>query len=182
MGAILEAVPSTASVVLANGFISRDGYAHDRDANFYMLGSMGLAASIGLGVALARPDCTIVVIDGDGNLLMGLSALPMVGAWQPLRFLHVVLDNGTYASTGGQPTVAAAVNFPSFALASGYRRALSESVVAALPGRVEELLVERGPTLLHIRVNAFETPRTPRVALEPVEIADRFSRSIEALQ
>src|ERR1051326_3341463 len=102
---VLDALPRH-HVVMANGFLSRDGCAHgDAERYFYMLGSMGLAASIGLGVALVRPEARVAVLDGDGNVLMGLSALPMAGAWRPRHLLHVVLDNGCYASTGGLRSV-----------------------------------------------------------------------------
>jgi thiamine pyrophosphate-dependent acetolactate synthase large subunit-like protein len=103
-------------VVAANGHISRDACAaRDRPGSFYMVGSMGLAGAIGLGLALAQPLRGVVVIDGDGNLLMGLGCLPLVAERAPARFLHVVLDNGSYASTGGQRSIAGAVDLAAVA-------------------------------------------------------------------
>ena len=90
-------------VVACNGMISRELYTlGDQPNRFYMLGSMGLASTIGLGLALRRPERTVVVLDGDGNVLMNMGALGNVGQAGPANFYHLVLDNGVHASTGGQ--------------------------------------------------------------------------------
>ncbi|MCR4290106.1 MAG: thiamine pyrophosphate-dependent enzyme [Candidatus Scalindua sp.] len=93
-------------VVCANGLISREAFTiRDRPENFYMIGSMGMASSIGMGVALNKPSKKTIILEGDGNLLMNLGSLPMVGSLQPGNLLHIVLDNEVYASTGNQPTI-----------------------------------------------------------------------------
>ena len=114
-------------VVHANGYICRESFAvRDRPENFYMIGSMGLASSIGLGAALARDDRTVVIFDGDGNLLMNLGILPMIGdagrRRRPRRFVHIVFDNGVYASTGGQLSPGQATRLDRVAAAAGYAR------------------------------------------------------------
>ena len=87
------------------GFPSRELYAvKDRSENFYMLGSMGLASSIGLGLALARPDRKVIVLDGDGAVLMNLGTLATIAHQAPENYLLVILDNCCYGSTGSQPT------------------------------------------------------------------------------
>ena len=97
-------------VVHANGFISRESFnIEDRLGNFYMIGSMGLASSIALGVALNKPERRVVVFDGDGNVLMNLGSLAMISALQPRNFVHVVYDNEAYGSTGNQRTVSGQV-------------------------------------------------------------------------
>ena len=78
--------------------------AGDHDRNFYLWGAMGGAVMIGLGVALARPDVPVVVITGDGEMLMGMGGLATVGLQQPANLSIVVLDNGRYGETGGQPS------------------------------------------------------------------------------
>jgi thiamine pyrophosphate-dependent acetolactate synthase large subunit-like protein len=176
---VLEALSASDLVVQANGHISRDGYSCRREAaDFYMLGSMGLAAAIGLGVALAEPAARVVVLDGDGNVLMGLGVLPMVGAWQPSRFLHAVFDNGTYASTGGQVTLSPVVDLVAAALACGYRRAARVETEAALREATAAFLGQSGPSLLHVRVSAEEPAAQPRVDLEPPAIARRFAAAV----
>ena len=92
-------------IISANGFISRDLFSTlDKDSNFYMIGSMGLASSIGLGIAIKNPRKRIFVFDGDGNILMNLGSLVTIGSIQPRNFIHIIFDNHVHESTGGQPT------------------------------------------------------------------------------
>jgi len=92
-------------IVASLGHPAYDLYAAgDRPANFYTWGSMGLASSIGLGLALARPDVRVFVLDGDGSLLMNLGSLATIGQLSPANLVLVVMDNEEYATTGGQPT------------------------------------------------------------------------------
>lgn len=77
----------------------------DQPSNFYMLGTMGLASSIGLGLALAQPK-TVISIDGDGSILTNLGTLPTIGNNCPSNFILMIIDNGSYGSTGDQPTYA----------------------------------------------------------------------------
>jgi len=94
-----------ALIVCNIGFPSRELYAvKDRPENFYMLGSMGMASSIGLGLALARQDRRVISIDGDGSVLMNLGTLATIANYAPSNYLLIILDNGAYCSTGCQPT------------------------------------------------------------------------------
>jgi thiamine pyrophosphate-dependent acetolactate synthase large subunit-like protein len=144
-----------------------------------MVGSMGLAAPIGLGLALAKPELGAVVVEGDGNVLMGLAALPMAGAWQPRHFLHVVLDNGAYESTGSQPTVSAAMDLPAIARGAGYRRAAAAGSTAAIRQLVEAWLDAEGPSLVRVPV-ALGEPPARRVAEEPPAVTARVATAIGA--
>lgn len=98
----------TDELVLCNiGFPSRELYElDDRSENFYMIGSMGLVSSIGLGLALARKDKKIIVIDGDGSFLMNLGAIVTVFAQNPSNLTWIVINNEAYGSTGNQETYA----------------------------------------------------------------------------
>jgi thiamine pyrophosphate-dependent acetolactate synthase large subunit-like protein len=163
-------------IVSANGMISRETFACTASgaARFYMLGSMGLAATIGLGIALAEPSVLVTVLDGDGNVLMNLGALAMIGAAKPRRFLHVVLDNESYDSTGGQPSLSASIQLEVLAFTCGYTRAervdTAESLAAALartPG---------GAQLLLVRVAPGASRDVPRIDTEPAEIAASVRR------
>jgi thiamine pyrophosphate-dependent acetolactate synthase large subunit-like protein len=90
-------------IVASVGHASYDLFAvEDRPANFYTWGSMGLASSIGLGLALSRPNLRVFVIDGDGSLLMNLGSLATIGWSRPANLVILVLDNQQYATTGGQ--------------------------------------------------------------------------------
>jgi thiamine pyrophosphate-dependent acetolactate synthase large subunit-like protein len=96
--------------------------AGDRD--FRLLGLMGAAGSIGLGVAIARPDQTVWVIDGDGSLMMQLGLLGAIADAKPERFCHIVLDNRIYAVSGAQPVPASETfDWVAVALAAGYQHA-----------------------------------------------------------
>lgn len=101
----VAAAAGGALVICNIGFPSRELYAAaDRPENFYMLGSMGLASSIGLGLALARPERKVVVLDGDGSVLMNLGTLATIAHHAPDNYLLIILDNCCYGSTGSQPT------------------------------------------------------------------------------
>jgi phosphonopyruvate decarboxylase len=106
---ILVELAGGAPVVASLGHPAYDLFAAgDRPQNFYTWGSMGLATSIALGLALARGDLRVFVVDGDGSLLMNLGSLATIGLFQPANLTVVVMDNEEYATTGGQPTPTAA--------------------------------------------------------------------------
>lgn len=162
-------------VVCANGLLSREAFAErDRAANFYMIGSMGLAGSIGLGLALTRPERRVLVLDGDGNLLMGLGALATIADAAPRNLLHAVIDDGVHATTGGQRASSAVVDLGRLAGAAGYRWVRSVDDDAALPEAARALLVAEGPAILHVRVERRAHAAPPRVSLPPEEMAERF--------
>jgi phosphonopyruvate decarboxylase len=169
-----------APVVHANGFICRESFSlGDRPQNFYMIGSMGLASSIGLGVALARPDRPTVVFDGDGNLLMNLGILPMVGGGPlmgggpPANFVHVVFDNDVYGSTGNQASPSRRARLDAIAAASGYRSTAAVTQAAAVADAVAAALRGDGPAFVLAKVTA-EEREAPRIPYSPEEIRDRF--------
>jgi thiamine pyrophosphate-dependent acetolactate synthase large subunit-like protein len=98
-------VAGDAAIIASLGHPAYDLFAAaDRPRNFYTWGSMGLASSIGLGLALARPDVRVVVLDGDGSLLMNLGSLATIGLLRRSNLVVIVMDNQEYATTGGQPT------------------------------------------------------------------------------
>jgi len=167
-----------AQVICATGYISREACAAgDRPERFYMIGSMGQASSIGLGVALAQPKRPVVVLDGDGALLMNLGIVTMVGALAPANYYHLVLDNGVYASTGNQPT-GASVPLESFARAAGYRRVERVDAANALRDRMRALLTEQGPAFCLVAVEPDEQTAAARVPHEPEVMASRFRQTL----
>lgn len=166
-------------VIHCNGMVSREAFQiKDRAENFYMIGSMGLAASIGLGVALARPDRKVLIFDGDGNVLMNLGTLTEVAAFKPANFFHFCFDNGVYGSTGNQPTLARVVDLARVARSAGFRIVKTVHEKTALEKIVTELLQERGPIFLLVKVIPEEEYETAgRVTLAPEEIRDRFMKA-----
>ena len=108
-------------IISANGFISRDLFSiSDTRPTFYMIGSMGLASSIGLGIALKDTGRKVFVLDGDGNILMNLGSLTTIGSLKPKNLIHVVFDNSVHESTGSQPTNTNFVSIEKIAKACGY--------------------------------------------------------------
>ncbi len=147
--------------------------AGHRPQNFYMLGSMGLAFPIALGVALAQPNRRVFALEGDGSLLMQLGCLATVAMRAPKNLTMVVWDNGLYQITGAQPTPAAAVaDIVAIAVASG----LSNSAWAADEEDFERLIDQSmsasGPTLIGVRID--DKPGTGTTRRDPVQIRERF--------
>jgi phosphonopyruvate decarboxylase len=161
-------------VIHANGYICRESCSvADRPENFYMIGSMGLASSIGLGVALARPDRPTLVFDGDGNVLMNLGTLAQIAAAAPRNLVHIVFDNGVYGSTGNQRSLSTAVRLDALAEAAGYRRVAVATDAEALVTTVREMRRSDGPHFVLVRVTT-EEASAPRIPHTPAEIRDRF--------
>ena len=166
------------AVIHANGYPSRESHAiSDRAQNFYMLGSMGLASAIGLGIALARPTLGTVIFDGDGNLLMSLGILPMVAGYRPARFVHCVFDNEVYGSTGNQRSAAPGAALGELAAAAGYRTVATAFEEREVADRMAAALRSEGPHFLHIKVTS-EAADVPRIKHTPAQIRDRFRTSL----
>jgi phosphonopyruvate decarboxylase len=169
-------------VVASTGFPSRELFAvADRPGNFYMQGSMGHASSFGLGVAHARPDRTVLVLDGDGSALMHLGALSVIGDSAPPNLLHVVLDNGIHESTGGQPVASGGTSFAGIAAAAGYRTAVACDSLPALATALRAALDFPGPHLLAVPTLPRSSVMPPRAtaAAPPGELAQRFARAAQ---
>jgi thiamine pyrophosphate-dependent acetolactate synthase large subunit-like protein len=150
------------------------------DSALYMWGGMGLTHSIGLGVALARPERNVVILDGDGSLLMGLGGLATIGTERPRNLLHVVLDNAAWGNTGGQPThTARGLRLEAVAAACGYpvtcRTATAGQFRAAVGGFV------RSPdcTLILAPIEYVPVGRGP-ITPDPVGIKRRFVGALTA--
>lgn len=171
-----------ALIIHANGMISRESFTHrDREENFYMIGSMGLACSIGLGVAMSKPDHRVIVLDGDGNVLMNLGALAMVGDIQPRNLIQVVLDNESYGSTGGQRSISNHIALERFAAAAGYARVERVITEQELEKALDAVLVADGPSFLLVKVEPDNLEGIGRVSHPPEVIAVRFARAAQQL-
>lgn len=150
--AIDEVVGERAPVIGTTGKTSRELHAlGDRPNHFYMVGSMGCAPSVALGVARHRPGGgPVVCLDGDGAALMRLEAWAGVATYRPAGFVHVLLDNGVHDSTGGQPSLGPAVRFAEVAHALGYAHAVRVCSAPRLGEEVAAAMGRDGPTLIHV--------------------------------
>lgn len=151
--------------------------AGQRPQNFYMLGSMGLACPIALGVALAQPGRFVVALEGDGSLLMQLGCLATIGTLRPKNLLVVVMDNACYQITGGQPTATAGnVDLVGVAHASGIPSSHWAPDEASFEALVERCLAEPGPHLIAARID--NQPATGTTERDPAAIRHRFMRAM----
>jgi len=171
---LLGVLPHDAAVIATTGKSGRELFTiDDRPQHFYQVGSMGCAAAMGLGVALNRTR-PVVVIDGDGAALMKLGSLATVGAYGAENLVHIVLDNGTYDSTGGQPTTSGGVNFAAVAAACGYVRSVTCDELSTFDAAVENALRLPGPHLVHMRIQPGSMKNLGRPNVPPHEVAQRF--------
>ena len=164
-------------IVSANGFISRDLFEIcDKKSNFYMIGSMGLASSIGLGVALKNPKKTIFIFDGDGNILMNLGSLVTIGSLSPKNLVHIVFDNEVHESTGSQPTNSKNVSLEKIASNLNYKvyKIASESKLIKI---LKQIKNKPGPIFLLVKISKSKE-QSSRVSWDPEIIRNRFMASL----
>ena len=162
-------------IIAANGFISRDLFnAKDRNTNFYMIGSMGLASSIGLGVALKTPKKKIFVFDGDGNILMNLGSLTTIGSLKPKNLIHMVFDNSVHESTGSQPTNTNFVSIEKIAKACNYNHTFTVKTKNGFEKILRKIKKLKGPIMIVVKIQQSNDKKSARVDYEPVEIKERF--------
>lgn len=168
-------------VVCTTGYTCRDMQAvADRPENFYLIGAMGVAASVGLGLALRNRSAAVVVLDGDGSILMGLGALAMVGGLEPANLLHVVLDNEAFASTGGQGTYSSKVRLDALAASAGYRCVRRAQQPGEARSAFRALRAERGPSFLLLKCRQDAGEPMARVRIPPEEMTARFREASHA--
>ncbi|MFI6649049.1 phosphonopyruvate decarboxylase [Streptomyces sp. NPDC050529] len=151
----VEPLLEGAAVVSTTGYTSRELFGvTGSKSHFYMQGSMGHAAAFGLGVALRSPHVPVVVLDGDGAAIMHLGTMSSVGAAAPANFVHLVFDNGSYESTGGQATTSRSTDFAGVARAAGYASARLCCTVGEVMDALGAALRGAGPHLVVARVES----------------------------
>ena len=163
-------------LIASTGFNGRELYAiEDRPNQLYMVGSMGCAASFGLGLSLVRPDKKVIVIDGDGAVLMRMGNMATVGAYGGDNYYHLLLDNHVHESTGGQATVSPVVDFQSVATACGY-----QSIFSATPGQPEiaGFLQTKAPAFMLIETRHGVPDGLPRPSVKPADTARRLMKHL----
>ena len=166
------------AVVASLGHPAYDLYAaEDRPANFYTWGSMGLASSIGLGLAMAQPDRRVVVLDGDGSLLMNLGSLATIGWVLPKNLTIIVWDNALYGTTGGQDTATAhGTDLAAAARAMNVSHAVTVDTKADLETALTQVDAGPGPRVIVAKVG--ENLPATKPPLDCVFIKQRFMAAI----
>jgi thiamine pyrophosphate-dependent acetolactate synthase large subunit-like protein len=149
-----------------------------RPQNFYMLGSMGLACPIALGVALAQPQRRVIALEGDGSLLMQVGALATIAMLKPRNLTIILWDNSCYQITGSQPTVTAyGADLVGMAQAAGLSQSAWASDEAMFDDMVARALAEDGPWLIGVRIDS--EPARGATERDPVVIHRRFAQGIQ---
>lgn len=167
-----------ALVVTGLGSTCYDAGVHDHLNTFYLWGAMGAAAMVGLGLALAQPARRVVVITGDGEMLMGLGSIATIGAQKPANLSIVVIDNELYSETGMQPThTARGVSLAGIAKAADF--ALAETVYTddALDRAIQALYETAGPVFLDVKVGNKRYPMSIRMR-DGAHIKNRFRENL----
>lgn len=173
--AVLESLTGREAIIATTGKTGRELFTiADRSNHLYVVGGMGTASAIGFGVARALPRQPVVVIDGDGAALMKLGALATIGYYQPANLLHIVLDNESHDSTGGQHTASSVVRFAEMAAAANYRRAAAADDPAEARALFKEMSQQPGPSLLHIKIRPGSPKNLGRPTVKPHEVKERF--------
>ncbi len=151
-------------VVATTGKPSRELFAlKDRAQNFYMQGSMGHAPAIGLGIALNQTKKRVIILDGDGALLMHMGILSTIGHYRPKNVVHIVLDNEAYETTGNQDTTSSTTDFAAVAKSCGYSTVTTVVTKEMLKKSLRSCGKGIGPHFIRIKINRIPTEKIPRI-------------------
>ena len=150
------------------------------DLNYTFVGAMGQGSSHALGLALGRPDKRVVVLDGDGSLLMNLGSLVTIANAAPKNYLHCLCENGTYETNGSVPIPRAGqIRFADMAKAAGYRATYEISSLNEWDRQLPKLLREDGPIFVDLKVQPGEQYPENFPRLYSTEYRDKFRRALE---
>jgi len=173
---VAETDVSETVLIGSTGFNGRELYAvADRPNHLYMVGSMGCVSSLGLGLSLVKPDKKIVVVDGDGAVLMRMGNMATVGAYGADNLYHLLLDNRVHESTGGQATVASSVDFAALAAACSYNTIFSSP--EGMPD-LAGFLQAGAPAFLQVQTSRGVPDGLPRPSVRPADVARRLMQHI----
>jgi len=175
---VVDNINGNEAIVSTTGKTSRELFEYrvargEKPRDFYTVGSMGCSSAIALGIAL-HDDKPVYVFDGDGAVLMQMGTLGTIGAYKPGNLQHIIFDNGSHDSTGGQPTVSTYVNFEQIALACGYNSAQTIYTKQELKDSIKILKERMGPNLLIVKVNKGARKNLGRPTTMPVENKEAF--------
>ncbi len=164
-----EIIVSTTGKTSRELFEIREALGQGHDSDFLTVGCMGHANQIALGMAIAKPHRKVICIDGDGALLMHMGSLAINGAVSPKNFIHIVINNGSHESVGGQPTVADSIDVVKIAEANNYVSAVSVSTPEALNDILTGIVTLEGPALIEIKTKVGSRNDLGRPTIKPVD-------------
>jgi phosphonopyruvate decarboxylase len=143
-----------------------------------MVGSLGCIASMGLGLSLAKANKNIIVIDGDGSLLMRMGSMATIGHYAPHNMLHILLDNNTHDSTGGQYTVSHNVDFLQVASSCSYTKSIYVHNLDELQDAITIWKSDKQLTFLYLRIKGGSSKALGRPSSKPFEVKQKMMKFI----
>ena len=152
---------------------------HPHPLNCISVGAMGLASTLALGIAIGRPDKRVIVLDGDGSLIMSLSSLATIAEAAPVNLLHIVCENGCYESNGGHPIPSRGrLNFAEMARAAGYRYCAEFDDIAKFEAEIGSILQMDGPSFVTVKVEADGPPVSEFGAVHGAAARNAFKNAL----
>lgn len=179
---ILNSLSKDEIIISNTGYISRllfeyrESNEKDHYKSFYNIGSMGCASSIGLGIALQKPQKRIIVFDGDGAAIMQMGAFSTIGKYSPANFVHIIIDNEAHESTGSQPTNSSIIKFEDLAIASNYRWSIKIETKEQLLDSLDNIKNRDGPILILIKTKLHSALNLKRPDKLPKEYKEEFMK------
>ncbi len=173
--ALKEAANPETLFIATTGFTGRElNEIKDEAQNFYMVGSLGCASSIALGISLAKPKQKVLVLDGDGSILMRMGSLAVNAFYSPKNLVHILLDNNAHESTGGQFTVSSGVDYLNLAKACGYKTVCRVSSLDEAKTAIKKVQETGGLVFIYAKIKQGSPKDLSRPNLTPPEMAKRF--------
>jgi phosphonopyruvate decarboxylase len=182
---IINNLKGSEIVVSTTGKTSRELFEYRKKLgqetrDFYTVGSMGCASSLGFSIALQKTNKRVIIFDGDGAAIMQMGAIATIGHYKPKNFFHFIFDNESHDSTGGQPTVSKTLNFEKIALASGYSYGKTIKNKQELEEEIKSLDKLAGPAMIVVKVNKGSRQDLGRPTKTPLENKDSFMEFLKS--
>lgn len=171
-----DAVISTTGKLSRELFEYREAKGQGHECDFLTVGSMGHSSSIALGIALANPRKKVFCLDGDGAFIMHMGAISNIGNLSPKNYFHILFNNGSHESVGGQPTLGFQLDIPTIAKACGYQNAFSATSENDIKEVLQNVATMGGPVLIELKVRIASRDDLGRPTTTPVENKLNFMR------
>ncbi|MFX1355713.1 MAG: phosphonopyruvate decarboxylase [Promethearchaeota archaeon] len=185
---IMDNLDGNEIIVSTTGYTSRElfEYRESRKKNhhlsFYNIGSMGCASSIGLSIALEKPNTKVIVFDGDAAAIMQMGAFTTIGKYKPSNFTHIIFDNSAHESTGGQPTNSNSSDLLQIALSCNYKFGLYIKNISELNNSIKFIKKSEGPIILIIKIKQGSRSNLKRPEKDPKDYKELFMSHLTSLK
>ncbi len=166
---VLSKIKKNTKLVSTTGYTSRELFYlrnknsyHSNGKDFYMVGGMGHASAVALGIAMNKVKQEVLCLDGDGSILMHLGSMRTIGFNGKKNFKHIIFNNGSHESVGGQPTHAFGVDFKKLSDSLGYKKYFLAKNMSSLKKKIKPFIKSIGPSLFEIKISEGTIKKLPR--------------------